>query len=295
MMSLMLKIINKFRGIALDIYFIFNKKILFKDKYGLVYYLYKNTRPKDTFNVGVRTDDTTVLYTIEKILSLANDKNDECIQCIDVGSYVGVITLMMSKTLQNNKKKWKVHCFEPFQETFTRLKKNVSLDAFSHNIVLNNLAVSDKPGLKSLKFYPESPGKNHMENINLNNENNNREEIVKVTTLRNYMSEKNIKHIKICKIDTEGSDKLIIKGLYEYLNKKSVGYFIFEYENEKSYRDIENILSAKGYTIYFMVRNENFLVNSLENYPKNSKSLLNLIAVSQDEKVNFIKQFNLSE
>ena len=29
----------------------------------------KNARPNDTFNLGVRTDDTTVLYVIDKILS----------------------------------------------------------------------------------------------------------------------------------------------------------------------------------------------------------------------------------
>jgi hypothetical protein len=44
-----------------------------------------------------------------------------------------------------------------------------------------------------------------------------------------------------------------------------------------------------------MVRNENILVNSLENYPKNSKSLLNLIAVSPNRRNNFRKDFNLSD
>jgi hypothetical protein len=43
-----------------------------------------------------------------------------------------------------------------------------------------------------------------------------------------------------------------------------------------------------------MVRNENIIINSLEDYPINSKSLLNLIAVSSNEKVNFKKEFNLS-
>ena len=61
------------------------------------------------------------------------------------------------------------------------------------------------------------------------------------------------------------------------------------------YPTSSNILSTNGYTIYFMVRNENIIVNSLENYPKNSKSLLNLIAVSPEEKTNFKKEFNLSD
>ena len=288
------KIINKLRGIYLDVYFNFNDKILFKDKYGLSYYLYKNTRPKDTFNIGVRTDDTTVLYAIEKILSSSSTTNSDSIHCIDVGSFIGVITLMMSKTLQKNKKKWKIHSFEPFQESFLRLQKNINLDAFNNNIISNNLAVSDTSGKKTLKAYPGTPGQNHIDISTLQNNDNIYHENVKVITLRDYMYENNIKHINICKIDTEGSDELVIKGLYEYLKNKAINYFIFEYDNNLSYERIKHILSANDYTIYYMVRNENVIINSLEDYPINSKSLLNLIAVSSNEKVNFKKEFNLS-
>ena len=288
------KIINKLRGIYLDIYFNFNNKILFKDKYGLSYYLYKNTRPKDTFNIGVRTDDTTVLYAIEKILSSSNTTNSDSIHCFDVGSFIGVITLMMSKTLQKNKKEWKIHSFEPFQESFLRLQKNINLDAFNNNIILNNLAVSDTSGKKTLKAYPGTPGQNHIDVSTLQNNDNIYHENVKVITLRDYMYENNIKHINICKIDTEGSDELVIKGLYEYLENRAINYFIFEYDNNLSYERIKHILSANDYTIYYMVRNENVIINSLEDYPINSKSLLNLIAVSSNEKVNFKKEFNLS-
>ena len=288
------KIINKLRGIYLDVYFNFNNKILFKDKYGLSYYLYKNTRPKDTFNIGVRTDDTTVLYAIEKILSSSNTTNSDSIHCFDVGSFIGVITLMMSKTLQKNKKEWKIHSFEPFQESFLRLQKNINLDAFNNNIILNNLAVSDTSGKKTLKAYPGTPGQNHIDVSTLQNNDNIYHENVKVITLRDYMYENKIKHINICKIDTEGSDELVIKGLYEYLKNKSINYFIFEYDNNLSYERIKHILSANDYTIYYMVRNENVIINSLEDYPINSKSLLNLIAVSSNEKVNFKKEFNLS-
>jgi len=42
-----------------------------------------------------------------------------------------------------------------------------------------------------------------------------------------------------------------------------------------------------------MVRNENILVNSLDNYPKNSKPLLNCIAVSSKKKNEFLKLFSI--
>ena len=292
-MLLINKIINKLRGVYLDVYFYFNNRILFKDKYGLSYYLHKNTRPKDTFNIGVRTDDTSVLYTIEKILSSSSSINNDSVHCIDVGSYIGIITLMMSKTLQRRKSKWKVHSFEPFQETFLRLQKNVNLDPFSSNIVLNNVAVSDTSGIKTLRTYPNTPGQNHIDINTFQNKDNVYQESIKVITLRDYMYENNIKHINICKIDTEGSDELVIKGLYEYLDNRSINYFIFEYSDDISHKKIEHILSAKDYTIYYMVRNENALLSSLENYPKNCKPLLNLIAVSPEKKNDFIKKFKM--
>ena len=122
----------------------------------------------------------------------------------------------------------------------------------------------------------------------------NNQEKIKVTTLRDYIIENKINNISICKIDTEGSDELVIKGLYEFLEKKVIDYFILEYQNNDSFQNIKNILNTQGYKIYYMVRNENILVNSEKNYPKNSKSLLNLIAVSPEEEINFKKNLQTS-
>jgi len=284
---------SKLRGIYLKLYFYFNNKILFKDRYGLTYYLHKNSRANDTFNLGVRTDDTTVLYTIDKILSSSTlTNNNNYIHCIDVGGYIGVVTLMMSKSLQNIKRKWKIHTFEPSDESFSRLQENINLDPFNSNIVLNKVAVSDTKDISILKTYEDTPGENHLESDNVlqDNTNENSQEVIKIITLRDYIYENNIKHICICKIDTEGADYLVINGLYEYLEKKIVDYFIFEY-HFLTCEKIKDILTNNGYTIYYMVRNENIIISSLENYPKNCKSLLNLIAVSPEKKNDFLKKF----
>ena len=42
-----------------------------------------------------------------------------------------------------------------------------------------------------------------------------------------------------------------------------------------------------------MVRNEDKLVDSIENYPKNCKSLLNCIAVSNIKKNEFLNKFRM--
>lgn len=286
-------ILNKIRSIYFKIYFKFKNKLLFKDKYGLSYYLYKNTRPLNTIIRGVRTDDLTVLHTIDKILSSSSLNDKKFTHCIDVGAYIGVVTLMMSMTLQRIKKNWNVHSFEPIKETFLKLEENINLNPCKDNIRLNNLGVLDTPGIKTFKSYNHSPGENHLDDNNLDkyedyifNKN------IKVTSLGDYIKINEIKHITICKIDTEGTDYFVIKGLHEQLKNKLIDYIIFEY-HAPFYENIKNILSSTGYSIYLMVRNEEILVDSFNSYPKNSKSLLNLIAVSSEKKNIFLENFRI--
>ena len=167
------------------------------------------------------------------------------------------------------------------------------MDPYKDNIKLNNLGVLDTSGIKTFKSYEHSPGENHLDDNNLDkyedyiiNKN------IKVTSLGDYIKINEIKHITICKIDTEGTDYLVIKGLHEYLKNKLIDYIIFEY-HAPSHEKIKNILSTSGYSIYLMVRNEEILVDSFNNYPKKSKSLLNLIAVSSEKKDIFLKNFRM--
>lgn len=289
----MISLKSKLRGVYLKFYFYFKKKILYKDRFGLSYYLYQNTRPNNTFNIGVRSDDTTVLFIIYKILSSSTLTDKNFVNCIDVGGYIGVVTLMMSKALKDHKKNWKIHTFEPFEESFLRLQENVNLDLFKNKIILNKLAVSFKPGISTLKTFQNTPGENYLKIDDLSiKEDNSQQKTVKVITLRDYIYENNINHITICKIDTEGEDYNVIKGLKEYLEKKVIDYFIIEYQSV-NFSKIQDILYNHGYTIYFMVRNKNILVSSLKNYPKNCRSLLNFVAVSQEKKIEFLKKFKI--
>ena len=125
------------------------------------YYLYKNTRPIDTFRKGVRTDDTSVLVTVEKIIEYNISKKE--IHCIDVGAFIGVVTLMMAKALNKSNNNWKIHSFEPFKNTFTRLKDNVSFNNHS-NIELNNVGLSDNSGSQKMLVSSDSPGSNKLIN-----------------------------------------------------------------------------------------------------------------------------------
>ena len=270
------KIVSKLKDIYVYLYLIINKRILFTDKYGLSYYLYKNTRPIDTFRKGVRTDDTTVLVTVNKLIECNLQLKN--VNCIDVGAFIGVVTLMMANALNKSNNNWKIHSFEPFKKTFIRLKDNIDIAYQNKNIELNNIGLSDKSGIQKMLINKDAPGSNQL----ISSSPGNREDIdeVKIITLDEYLNQRSIEHILLCKIDAEGVDDLVLKGMKSYIERGVVDYFILEYEDELSQQKISKILKMYKYKVYFMVRNKNYLVERIEDYPKNEQSLINILAVS---------------
>ena len=80
-------------------------------KYGLSYFLWPNTRPIDTYQRGVRTDDDTLLRLVLRITSALDDENKPLV-CFDVGGFMGIVTLTMLKGINGN---GIVHTFEPMR------------------------------------------------------------------------------------------------------------------------------------------------------------------------------------
>jgi len=271
------KITNKVKDIYIYLYFILNERKLFKDKYGLSYYIHKNTRPADTLRRGVRTDDTTVLVAINALIE--QNLHLKNIHCIDVGAFIGVVTLMMIKALKKSNNFWKVHSFEPFEKTFNRLKENININTIDiNNIELNNFGLSDKSGNQKMVTSPYLPGENKLVGKSSNEEEGVYE--VEITTLDEYLNHRSIDHVLLCKIDAEGVDDLVMQGMKFYIKTMKVDYFILEYEDELSQQKISKILKKYKYKVYFMVRNKDYIVESLKDYPKNEQSLINILAVS---------------
>ena len=269
----------KIKRVILAIYFYFRKRILFEDKFGLSYYLYKNTRPQDTFQRRVRTDDTTVLTVVNSILThISKDGSKKNLHCIDVGAYIGVVSLMMLKAMQGSVSQWRVHSFEPSRETFIRLTENIELNHYSKNIELNNIGVSDNMGTYTLSVDSDKPGQNHL--VSHVSSSCKQIDKVKIITLYQYLMKKEIDHVAVCKIDAEGVDHLVLKGLGSYLEECKVDYFILEYESAESQEKLKKLLDQYNYSIYYMVRNMDCLVTRVDLYPNSAQSLINILAVS---------------
>lgn len=132
-----------------------------------------------------------------------------------------------------------IHAFEPLSKCFKVLKA-----MYPDSISLNNYAVSnyvgeatinfapyDDSGLSSIKkevFDPHSSPKGRVELSG--------KEIVKTITLEKYINDNGIKHIDFMKIDVEGSEVDVIKGLGSF---RDIDYIQFEYSS--TYRGVATL------------------------------------------------------
>ena len=153
-----------------------------------------------TYFIG--TNQISITKTMLKFLK----KGDTL---IDVGANIGHFSAVGAGLIG---KKGEVHSFEPVPSIFNKLLMLQKLNK-SYNFYLNNFALGETPGAYELdsiltnssvvpKFVPTNNRKEKFK--------------VKVKRLDDYFFEKNIKKISLIKIDVEGFEFPVLKGLTRY-------------------------------------------------------------------------------
>jgi FkbM family methyltransferase len=143
---------------------------------------------------------------------------------------------------------WVVHAFEPNPPLYADLLKKFNLP----NVTLNNSAVSDVEG-EEIPFYTseESLGISSLKPFRDTHE---LAAHVKTIKLDNYLGANGIKGIDFLKVDTEGFDLMVLKGLD--LGQYPAEAVLCEFEDRKtkplgySMQDMADYLQSFGYTVY---------------------------------------------
>jgi len=269
------------------IYLKFFETILMrKDKFNLSYYIWKDTRPVDTFLKNVRTDDTTVITVIKEILERDKEIEDSSF-LFDVGAYIGIISLAFNKF---SKKNCIIHSFEPFKKNFERLKKNIDLNNLN-NVFLNNFALGNKDEIVKLQNFLD-PGM-----ASIVKEDRNKEitslHTVNSTTLESYISKKNIPKINFIKIDTEGYDYKVLEGCKNLLKNNKIDYLLVEYIHQsKDSKKVLEILQDNEYKVFYLIKNMGKLTNDLMKI-NNMSDVLNLFAISKTKNLEIVSNIKL--
>jgi FkbM family methyltransferase len=128
---------------------------------------------------------------------------------VDVGANIGIMTLHAAARVAPN---GKVYSFEPAPRTFAILKDNIQVNGLLETglIELYPLAVSDVEGQASLSIYSDNSGHNTL----FGQESDSRVHVSTVT-LDSLLGHR---RVDLVKIDAEGAEPLILRGMEQILH-----------------------------------------------------------------------------
>ena len=185
---------------------------------------------------------------------------------VDVGSFKGKYTDLILKIEQ----KCKVIMIEPQRKYYELLKDKYQND---RRVEIFNIGISDKKANLNLKINKHeitstfSNFKDTSKYLNLkailfesNLKNMTQsEENVKVFQLDEILKDKNFQHLDLLKIDTEGHEYEVLKGIQGGIKK--IRYILIEFRNDKIY------LSYSPNKIHNYLIKNNFVLKNIYKFP----------------------------
>ncbi|MCG8440285.1 MAG: FkbM family methyltransferase [Caulobacterales bacterium] len=162
---------------------------------------------------------------------------------LDVGAHFG------SSAKYFDRLGWSIYCFEPDSKNRRQLDERFG---DKPHVTIDTRAVSDKSAIGA-PFYSslESTG---ISALHAFHESHKQSSTVNVTTVGEIVDEHSLTHIDFLKIDVEGHDFAVLKGVP--WNRLAPDVIECEFEDAKTaplghtWRDMAEFLRAKGYTLY---------------------------------------------
>lgn len=200
---------------------------------------------------------------------------------LDVGANVGEWSLIAAEYFQSVT----IHAFELSARTYLTTSSRLSGKRF----IVNNIGLSNAPGIVSYKDYGVNSGVNTIISgsnfwdgtLSLEHKEST------VTTGDIYCFEHQLEFIDFLKIDVEGADHLVLQGFDRMLTNKNIRVVQFEYgythgDARFLMRDFFALLNSKGYIVGKLwsdgVEFSNFFY-----WLNNFKSGPNYVAVREDD------------
>lgn len=172
---------------------------------------------------------------------------------LDIGANVGYFTLLLAKLTGAL---GRVYAFEPSLSTSNLLRENVSLNGIT-NVEIHQVALSEEAGFLELMEGPEGyevyntvtevlhPAARTVEFT---------PRTVRAITIDEFLLEKGITRIDFIKIDVEGAEYSVLKGMRQTLEASVHMSILFEWtdmiDDSISLKSITSLLSGFGFTCY---------------------------------------------
>ena len=174
---------------------------------------------------------------------------------IDVGANIGHISVVGLGCVGRS---GQVHSFEPVPMYFKKLLHMKMLNKNFNNIFLNNFALGETYGTMNIDVNKNIWGWNTLVPNLMNPSNIKASFEVCIKRLDDYIFQNNLKNISLIKIDVEGFEIPVLKGLSSYFEEVDVlpnllievspsAYQLLGYKLE----DLEDILNKVSYQAYY--------------------------------------------
>lgn len=190
--------------------------------------------------------------------------------CIDVGANTGPVTLLLAKLVGRG---GRVLSFEPGPPYVERLKRNLELNPELKEVVIPvNEGLSDTEGTMMWAADPEHPYNAGLLNVTEGT-------TVKVGTLDEAVARHGWQRLDFVKIDVEGMELEVLKGARRTLEKFQPVLLFETMEIFRAARgfdiflEIENLLKALGYGLFYLTPTGNLLEVSSRNLADNTLAL----------------------
>ena len=176
----------------------------------------------------------------EKMIYLKKIKKGDVV--LDIGANIGRFSNLFGKLVS---KKGEVHCFEPVTLNYVKLQQNTCHTPW---VKTYKLAVSNKCEDSIINFTL-----NDLEKSTLNSDNNlndSDKEVIKTTTVDNFISENKLKSVDFVKCDIEGFELKALCGMEDVLKKEKPKLSIEITLNKDDREKLFNLLNKCGYTTF---------------------------------------------
>lgn len=184
---------------------------------------------------------------------------DESIVYVDVGAYIGDVFISLIK---NDIVLEKAFLFEPNPESFKLLQENIK--QYTHDAIIVNSAISNNSKDVCL-FKQKSMTKVVSSDLESPNSELDKSKIFKInsTSLDDFFHKKSLSKINLLKIDVEGFEINVLKGMVNLLNLEAIDIIYIEVgfdasNNQQTYfADIDFLLRLYGYKIFKIYEQKN--------------------------------------
>lgn len=189
---------------------------------------------------------------------------------IDVGANIGHISAIGLGCVGRS---GQVHSFEPVPMYFEKLLHMKMLNKKFSNIFLNNFALGETYGTMNIDVNKNIWGWNTLV-PNLMNPSGIKTRLeVNIKRLDDYIFQNNLKNISLIKIDVEGFEIPVLKGLSSYFEEVDIlpnllievspsAYQLLGYKLE----DLENLLKKLSYKAYYPNSKNKFDIRQISNW-----------------------------